>query len=425
MDPPEPAKAVSFIPRNLQWRLIAFGFLLTFSSIFGQSHFIALFKPVIQNDLDLNNTAIGTIFFLATFGSALTLNYLGRLIDNCDVRLYTACVVIGLGGSCILLAHAFNPWTFLLALFLMRLCGQGLSGHTAITVTARLATVHRGKSISLVMMGFATGEAIAPLLIGVLYALANWRQLWIGFGIVEMIAVLGIAQLLLTGLDNRPPLVNKERGDLPDFDLSWMRIEVLQDTRFWKVAPTLFTPPLIVTSLLFFQGSLAATKDFKFFEWAIGFTAFPICAAICSFIGGSIADSRGSQYSLRLCPPFFLIGLLVPMLPSFALMPFVYYGILGIGVGLWAPAFSSMWREVYGPGHLGANLAMANAMAISASAISPMIFGILLDLRLGWELILSLCLSYVGFAYGSLMSTNLNTAAPPKRRVTSTAARIR
>lgn len=420
MNSPQPFRLA-----EMPLRLIAFGFLLTLSSAFGQTHFISLFTPQLRAEFNLSHTEIGSFFSLATLCAAILLVWLGRLIDEVDVRYYAACVIIGLGTASALMGFVASPAMLILVFFLLRLCGQGLSSHTAITITARLATKHRGKSLSWVQLGFATGEMIAPLAVASLLVLYSWREVWIGVALVELLGVLLLAQILLAKLDHHPPKRNKDRGDLPDFHMSWSRSQVIRDKRFWRIVPTIYTPPFLMTSLLFHQANLAETKGFEFLDWATGFVAFPLATASFSLVGGVLVDRHGCPFVLRLGPPFVLLGLLMPMLPSFAQLPYLYYLTLGIGVGLWAPAFSSFWREVYGPAHLGANLALAKTVAVVISAISPVLFGLLLDASVGWNIILVLCMVYIATGYGSLLSTKIKTVAPPKQQIATSATIVR
>lgn len=426
MEPaPAPVKKAGLLPHNMPWRVIAFGFLMTLSSAMGQTHFLSLFTPQLRSEFELSHSGIGSLYSLATLCSAVLLAWLGRLIDKHDVRYYTAAVITGLAAACVFLTLAETAWTLFGAFFLLRLFGQGLSSHTAIAVTSRLANVHRGKSLSLVLTGFATGEAIAPLAIAALLTVLAWRHVWWIIAAIEIVVVMAIAMKLLSKLNHHPPLTNKERGDLPDFNLSWDRGQVLSDVRFWKIAPTLFLLPFLLTSLLFHQASLAEWKGFEFLTWATGFIALPIVAAAVNVFAGHLTDTRGCQFPLRLSPPFIIIGLMVPLLPSFPAQPYVYYGILGIGLGFWEASFSALWSEVYGRAHIGANLAMANALAVVTSAASPVLFGLMLDAHFSWPVILALAIAYVACSWGALLSTKLETKAPPKRRLKATAARIR
>ena len=132
--PQMPIGYFTFLRENL--RFLAFGFVLTLSSSFGQTYYIALFSADIRGDFGLSHGDFGLLYSLATLASGLSLVWVGRQIDRVDLRLYTALVCAGLVASCWFMALVPSVTALVLALFVLRLTGQGLMGHTAITSMA-------------------------------------------------------------------------------------------------------------------------------------------------------------------------------------------------------------------------------------------------------------------------------------------------
>ncbi|HAF75443.1 MAG TPA: MFS transporter, partial [Gammaproteobacteria bacterium] len=56
-------------------RLVAFSFLMTFYSSFGQTYFIGVFGPQIQAEFDLSHTLWGSIYLAGTLASALLMPF--------------------------------------------------------------------------------------------------------------------------------------------------------------------------------------------------------------------------------------------------------------------------------------------------------------------------------------------------------------
>jgi len=71
-------------------RFLFFGFLLAFSSSFGQTFFIGVFGPEVRAEFGLSHGDWSLIYMIGTLMSALALPWTGRLIDRVDLRLYTA-----------------------------------------------------------------------------------------------------------------------------------------------------------------------------------------------------------------------------------------------------------------------------------------------------------------------------------------------
>jgi len=68
---------------------------------------------------------------------------------------------------------------------------------------------------------------------------------------------------------------------------------------------------------------------------------------------------------------------------------FLYMSLLGIGLGIGTPFIGSLWAELYGLESLGTVKALIHASSVFFSALSPVIFGYMIDFGLG---IFSLCI---------------------------------
>ena len=184
---------------------IAFGFLMTLSSGLGQTFFISLFNPELRQTFSLSHGDIGGLYFAGTLLSAVTVVWLGKLIDQIDLWLYTACVTVGLAVACLTIARVESAVGLVLAFFLLRLFGQGLSGHTGVTTASRVRSEFRGRTVSLVSLGYSVGEIILPIASLFLISRFGWRQTWNLYAILELflIAVLAVSYTHLTLPTNR------------------------------------------------------------------------------------------------------------------------------------------------------------------------------------------------------------------------------
>ena len=61
---------------------------------------------------------------------------------------------------------------------------------------------------------------------------------------------------------------------------------------------------------------------------------------------------------------------------------------LGFSLGIGTPIVGALWAELYGTESLGTVKALLHALMVFFSALSPVIFGYMIDLGMG---ILSLC----------------------------------
>ncbi|MGI9297525.1 MAG: MFS transporter [Gammaproteobacteria bacterium] len=366
------------------WRVVAFGFLLNLSSAFGQTHFISLFNAQLRDSFALSHGEIGALYSAATLCSAAVLPWAGKLIDAADLRRYAAAVVCGLGFAAILLSFAEAAWHLAFAFFCLRLFGQGLSSHTGITTTARLATKSRGKSLGVAGLGMSVGEALAPPLVAASLMYLQWREVWQGAALAQFAVVLLASQWLLRGLPSAPPAHSSADGG----NDSWTRGQVLRDSRFWLAAPAIFAPPCVVTALFFHQFGLAEYKGIDFLPWTAGVAAYSAGSVLASLTAGVLTDKFGGARVVKWMLAPLILSVLLPAWADFPGLSFVYYGLMGMSAGIGVPSVNALWVEMYGRAHLGAVRALAQAMVVLFSAIGPAAYGLLLDAGISWTAIL-------------------------------------
>jgi len=83
--------SLSFLRANA--RLLAFGVLMTFCSSLGQTFFISLFSGEIRTAFALSDGDFGSLYAVATLGSAAVLLWAGRLIDRLPLPVFAGATV--------------------------------------------------------------------------------------------------------------------------------------------------------------------------------------------------------------------------------------------------------------------------------------------------------------------------------------------
>ena len=74
----------TFVLQNARWLIGGIG--LTFFASFGQTFFIAMFAGQYRTEFGLSHGEFGTIYMLGTLASAITLVFLGKVVDFHSVR---------------------------------------------------------------------------------------------------------------------------------------------------------------------------------------------------------------------------------------------------------------------------------------------------------------------------------------------------
>lgn len=376
---------VSFARAN--WRFLSFGMLLAFFTSFGQTYFIGLFGAEIRAEFAVSHGTFGLAYSAATLASGLSLIWLGRLIDDIDLRVFCLVVCGALAAACFFMALVPGIVTLGIAFFMLRLTGQGLLSHAYVISMARYFEKDRGKAVSVATLGHPIGEAVFPIVIVALIAAIGWRDTWFAFAALGLVVLLPLVLFLLRGHGARHDahLAKTNEEITNDGRRHWTRAEVVRDPRFWAIQVGVLAPSFLFTGFFFHQVHLAAYKGWSL-EWlATSFTGYAVASVVTALFVGPLID----RYGARRLAPVFLPPLTFAMLlliffdaPAAA---FIYMLSAGTCVGLMFTIIAAVWAELYGTRHLGAIRALVMALLVIGSALSPGIFGWLIDQGVSFE----------------------------------------
>ncbi len=380
------------------YRLVLFGFGLTFFSSFGQTFLVSLFVPDFQNQFGISNAYFGTIYSLATLTSAIALVWVGSKIDQVHLKKYALAITGGLILSTLLIASSQWIWMLFLGLFGVRLFGQGLCGHTANTTMARYFNAMRGKALSLANLGFSVGEAVLPITITAMLGVFGWRMGWtfISIFIFLFLPALIIAALGRNPLDHAEEGVREQKaGTMKEPGSQWRRRLVLRDRRFYLLLPSSFASPFLLTGFFLYQTQLATYKNWEIEILASAFVAFAFSKSVASIVSGPLID----RFKACRLFPFYLIplfaGLLMLLVFSYPWIAFVYMFLAGVSMGISSNVTTSLYAELYGTANLGTIRSMMTMFILISTAVSPILFGFLLDTGFTFSIIIKGSMSFV------------------------------
>ena len=352
-------------------RLLLFGLLATLFSAFGQTFFIGLFSGLWRDEFGLSNARISLLYSAATLISGGLIIKLGGWLDDIPLHRYTAVVVVAFACGCVLIALAPAAWVLLPGILLLRLCGQGLMGHIAMSTIARYFSSGRGRALSIAQLGFPLGEASFPLLVVAALGSMHWRSLWW----LAALLLLLLLPLLLLLSRSVPPPETQTAADQSDAS----RRHVLRDQRFYLILPVILAAPFIITGLFFHQAAVAAAMQWPLALLASAFVVFAICQVGSGLLTGWLIDLFTARRLMR----FYLfpmgIACLLLWLQSSHWLAFVYMGLLGLSAGANSTVSGALWAEMYGTRHIGAIRAMQHALMVLSTAASPLLLGVLMD----------------------------------------------
>jgi MFS family permease len=371
----------TFFRENIRW-LFA-GLLLTFFSSFGQTYFISLVAGDLRAEFGLSHGDFGGLYMAATLCSALSLTYVGKVVDTLPLAAVAGGVVAGLALFSAGMAGVSSVAMLFVVLFGLRLFGQGMMTHVAMTAMGRWYDAQRGRAVSIASLGIQCGEASLPLVFVSLAGLAGWRGAWwMGVGVLVLVALPALMLLLRVERIPRGTVHSDER-DVPQ--RQWTRAEVLRDPAYWVISAGTLAPPFIGTTIFFHQVYLVELRGWSMELFASAFMAMSAMTISCALLAGHLVDR---VTAVRLLPSFLLpLGLACVLLGSVAhpAAAFGFMALLGISYGFSSTLFGALWPEIYGTRHLGSIRSITVAMMVFASALGPGLTGYLIDAGIAYS----------------------------------------
>lgn len=355
--------------------------MLTLCSSFGQTFYISLFSGHIREKFQLSHGDFGSLYMIATLASAATLIFLGKVLDRHRVVHVAMVVFVCLSLFTFSMSQVNSIIGLVAVLFGLRLFGQGMMTHTAMTAMGKWYVGERGRAVSITSMGYHIGEGLLPGIMAVALLVFAWETLW-RFSSLFLLLALPLAFLLLR--EDREPTASEKKT--LSGTRHWTRAEVLADSAFWILCLGTLAPAFIGTSHFFHLVHISEYKGWTR-EWAAAsFILLSVMTLCWTIIAGWLVD----RFTARHLLPFFLLPLGVGcFFMSFFSAPsslMVFMGLLGTSYGISSSLFGSLWPEVYGTRHLAGIRSLAVAMMVLASALGPGVTGKLLDAGMHYDI---------------------------------------
>ena len=395
---------------SLSKKVIIFGFIFTFFSSFGQSFFLGLFNAPIRNELGITHGQFGNIYATATICSSVILIWIGKKIDDYRIFYYSFFVIILLFLSSLFFSFINSIYFLAVAIFLMRLSGQGLMSHASTTTISRFFERSRGKALSTIWLGLSTAEFILPVLITYFFLIYSWRTVWQGIAIliILLLPFVIINTIKSVKLDSREVEINSKNKKIKI--KSWRRRDVIKDYRFYIVSLNMLAMPWLATGIFVYQSFISDSKMWAVYTIPKAFMVYSITSIVTLFLSGFLVD----KFTGRKLILFMNIPLLLAMFVLFKFnhefFAYIFLGLVGVSNGLANILGSSTWAEIYGVKYIGSIKALTTALMVFATAFGTAVFGILIDRGFSIEQISLVSAAYISVSIISLffIRKNLN-----------------
>lgn len=367
-------KYLHFIKENRS--LLTFGLMLTFFSSFGQTFLIALYVPSFMQKFGFSNGEFGTLYGIVTLASAFALTFVGKLIDRYSIKAYTIASVIFMGLALLAIAVSSNIVTFIFGLWALRLAGQGLMPHIAVTSMARyFPAKFRGTAIGTSTLGHPLGEALFPIIIALIIINVGYQE---ALMVSAAALILVLVPFVKRGLELRPfkEVIESESSERV---VNWTQWQVLKSKKFLVTAPAIFILPMLTTAFFFYQVPLSDAEGWSAKWIASCFIGYAIANSLSMLASGPLID----KHTARTLFPYHLIplgmGLATILIFDGAWTAIVYMIFVGISSGFGSTIRSALQAELFGTVTLGAVRSIYSTLIVISTAVGPAMFGLLLD----------------------------------------------
>ena len=365
-------------------KMLIYGFMIIFFGSYGQTFFIALFNDDIKNYYSLTDGQFGLIYALSTTLSSLLLINVAKLIDFIDLRIYSIIITTGLIITCIsIYILPFNIFYLVIIILSLRFFGQGAMTHAGITSLTRYFGKDRGKAISFGNLGGMLGVMFLPIIVVYFKNFFSFREIWL-FSSISLVIFLPILYIIL---NNQKQRQKNFKESIQGSFKKWKTIDVIKNKKFLTYLPITTFFSFIGTGLMFHQIFIFSQKGWTIDMLGVGFIFLGGFSILGLIIGGPLIDMLNPQKAiLYLLLPIFLAILILLAFDSFIFL-LIYMSLYGFNLGISSPFTGSLWAEIFGLESLGTVKALFHALVVFASALSPVVFGYVIDWGYGLGMI--------------------------------------
>jgi len=337
--------------------------------------------PVLQREWDMSAAAAGSIAGGFQLGYAVSLVIFSFLADRlCPKKLY-----LGSMTACAICALFFAGWArgyvSGLVLYLLTALAMGGNYTTGLIILAhRYPIEKRGRAMGLFIASTALGYALSLALSGVAIPVGGYQlAFWLTCSGPAVGAMLAWITLYRTKV-GKPPRSKEQRfsrevlKNKPVMTLiggytghSWELLGM------WAWTPAFLAAALVIGG---YEGTQAVGKG------AHLTAGFHIMGLVASFSMGWLSDRLGRP-PLLICLAAistvcsFVFGWTIGLPVSIVVMVGMLYAFSGLGD---SPILSTTLTESVDASYMGAAFGLRSVLGFGAGAISPVVFGVVLDL---------------------------------------------
>ncbi len=369
------------------WRMLLIASLAVFFTGPAQTYGVSVFVQPMTAELGLSQSLFSTLYSLGTLVSAITLTFVGRVIDGIGSRRVMTAAAFVFGLALLMLSMVNGVLAVLIGFALLRSSGQGVLSLGARTLVPMWFHSRVGRAFSILSVAAMISSAVIPLYGTFLVDTFGWRDAFRINAFTIWIVVLPIVALLVR---DRPEDIGQYPDGVPPTDESETTQSAsaiglsLNEARhtftFWALIGAGLVPSLVVTGLAFNQITILTERGLPS-SLAAGTFAFEAAVALpITLMAGWLSDRYPVKWVLFAGQVLLLAAMVTLVVAETAPMVMLYAALRGASSGMWMVGADTAWPNYFGRKHLGNIRGVGFAVGIAGAAIGPLPFGISFDL---------------------------------------------
>lgn len=365
------------------WIIAAVGLMATSP---GQSYSVSLFFDHFISDFGLDRTTVSALYSGGTFVAALSLTFVGQLIDRLGNRRVGALISVVFAIVLVLMSFVTGPFMLFIGFVSIRGLGQGAMQLVNSTVIAQWFVRRHGRMMSVALVLFSLFTGAYVVLLQRLLEVIHWRQAWIILGVGVAVTILPLTLFLMRnrpedfGLqpDGQAKLTKRQQNAVIDED-NWTLSEAMRTPAFWIFVYARFLPPCWITGLVLHQISVFAELGYPPNVAAETFATASIFTAIMSISGGFLVDRLPASVVSALISAALVVMTWLAMSMTTPALLIVYAISVGLVNGMGGVFDGAVWANYFGRLHQGKIRGFATTVLVGGAALGPILFGWSLD----------------------------------------------